>query len=300
MGTPDFAVKSLEAIINENHDVSAVITKKDMPKGRGYKKVPSPIKVFAKSKNIKVLQPDNLKSEETIDALHKISPDIIVVAAYGKILPTNILNLPKFGCINVHASILPKYRGAAPIAWSIIKGEKKTGITIMQMDEGLDTGDIILQKKINISSDDNEASLRRKLSFIGADCIKKVLKDLGKNLIVEKKKQDNFLASFAPIINKKISYINWEKKATEIHNLIRGLNPWPCARTTLNKKLLKIHQAKVNNKSGLPGNIISTKPLLIGCASGSLEILKLQLENKKIMTSSEFICGNNVDGYRLI
>ncbi|MDR0404509.1 MAG: methionyl-tRNA formyltransferase [Oscillospiraceae bacterium] len=309
MGTPLFALSSLEQIIKAKHQILAVVTQTNKPKGRGQKISLPPVKIFSDSKNIKTFQPEKLKDKELIFALSSMSPDIIVVAAYGKILPEEILKIPKFGCINVHASLLPKYRGAAPVAWSIINGERKTGVTIMQMDEGLDTGDILLQKETKILDDDTEASLKERLSIIGAKALTEVLEILERGGTLDKRVQDNNLANFAPIIKKEFSVIDWNKSASEIHNLIRGFNPWPGARTFLNGKLLKIHKSKAQNinlneeksvnswhslESAATGTILRLDPLLVKCSVGVIEILQLQLEGKRKMSYKEFLRGNNI------
>jgi methionyl-tRNA formyltransferase len=294
MGTPLFALDSLKAIA-QNHKISAVITQPDKRQNRGYKLTPPPVKIFSDKNNIKTFQPERLADDELISALSNISPDLIVVAAYGKILPESILNLPKFGCINVHASLLPKYRGAAPIAWAIINGEKKTGITIMQMDKGLDTGDIILQKEVNISEKETEGELRQKLSAIGAQTLTTAL-EMFENKTVVKTPQNNNLSSLAPIIKKEFSVINWGGNADDIHNLVRGFNPWPCSRTFLRGKLLKIHKTEIDTNCDLPpGAIKQLNPLIVSCLSGSLEILEVQPEGKKIMSAQDFVHGNNID-----
>ncbi len=295
MGTPEFAVPSLEALVQNGYDVSAVFTKPDKPQGRKQIIVPPAVKVRAQEYGIEVFQPEKLKVEETFELVKKINPELIVVVAYGKILPKNILEFPKFGCINVHGSLLPKYRGAAPIQWSIINGDKVTGITTMFMDEGLDTGDILMQSKVFINDDETSEELKKKMSIVGAQTLIKTIKALeaGELTCV---KQDSSKATLSPPLDKITGDINWELSAEQIHNLIRGSNPWPIAHTTLRGKLFKIYKSKISlNRPAYPGKVLSVSPLIIGCGNDtSLELIEVQIEGKKRMLSSDF-----ARGYRL-
>lgn len=293
MGTPQFAVPSLEILLENNLDVCAVFTKPDKPQGRKQIILPTDVKVCANKYNIDVYQPEKLKTQESYELLQKINPDLIVVVAYGKILPKNFIDFPKMGCINVHGSLLPKYRGAAPIQWSIINGDKLTGITTMYMDEGLDTGDILMQEKIFINDTDTSEELKKKMSILGAETLIKTIKNLGNITPI---KQDNSEASLSPPLDKITGEINWNKTATEIHNLVRGSNPWPIASTKLRGKLFKIYKTKISNmRSNHPGKILSTSPFVVGCGNDtSIQLLEVQIEGKKRMLASDFARGYRI------
>ncbi len=291
MGTPDFAVPCLEALISAGHEIAAVFTQPDKPRGRKQELTPPEVKACALDHGLTVYQPNTLKSGEAFDIISRISPDCIVVAAYGKILPKNILDLPKYGCINVHGSLLPKYRGAAPIQWSVINGDKATGITIMHMGEGLDTGDILYVKSIPIGIYDTAESMFEKLSELGGEMIVEALDKLERGELTPVK-QDDSLSSYAPMLDKSVSTIDWNKTAVEVHNLVRGLYSWPIAQTTLHGKKLKIYRTSVSEKSGQPGTIIDLNPFTIACNEGSVIIHELQLEGKKRMDSKSFLIGH--------
>lgn len=296
MGTPDFAVPCLKKLLNSEHEVAAVFTQPDKKKGRGYALTAPPIKELALKYDIEVFQPENLKTPEVLELMSNLKPDLIVVVAYGKILPSTILNLPSLGCINVHGSLLPKYRGAAPIQWSVINGEKVTGVTTMYMNEGLDTGDIILQSETKLGKDETAGELFDRLSSMGADLLMETLKKFECGCIVRKKQDDNN-ATYAPMLDKSFAKIDWNNSATKIHNLVRGLNPWPIAMTVVNEKILKIYKTKVKTDiCGSPGEVKSIKPFIVACGDNSaIEILELQLESKKRMCSSEFFRGYRLD-----
>ncbi len=292
MGTPEFAIPSLEMLLSEGYDVCAVFTKPDKPQGRKMVVTPPPVKVFAEEHGIKVFQPEKLKTEETAKIFEKLNPNLIVVVAYGKILPSNIINLPKYGCINVHGSLLPKYRGAAPIQWSIINGDATAGITTMFMDEGLDTGDILLQDKIFINGDETSGELKERLSVMGGQLLIKTLKELEIGNL-KRIKQNDEEATLSPPLDKITGKIDWDKNAQEIHNLIRGANPWPIAHTLLRGKNFKIYKSRISNRySNSPGKIVSVNPLIVGCGQHtSIELLEVQIEGKKRMTAENFSRG---------
>lgn len=298
MGTPGFAVPCLESLIKAGHNICGVFTQPDKPKGRGHKLTAPPVKEVAIKNNIEVFQPDKIRNAETLSIIKDLEPEIIVVVAYGKILPKEIIDYPKYGCVNVHASLLPKYRGAAPIQWSIINGEKTTGVTTMYMNEGLDTGDMLLKSSTIINDDETSGDLHDRLSFIGADLILKTLNEISKGTI-KRKKQNDDEASYSTMLDKSLCNIDWNKAAINIHNLVRGLNPWPTASTILNGNILKIHKTKVSNiKGGSPGEIISLNPFVVSCSGDtSLEILELQLLGKKGMSSEEFLRGHKIKIY---
>ena len=296
MGTPEFAVPCLEHILQAGHQVCAVYTQPDKPKGRGYTLTPPPVKECALSHGITVYQPTTMKDGQAAAQLRELDPECIVVVAYGKILPPEIIHLPKKGCINVHASLLPRYRGAAPIQWSVINGEKKSGVTTMCMDEGIDTGDMLLKEECVIPPDMTAGELHDKLSVLGAALIVKTLAQLEKGEITQEK-QNGSLSCHAPMLDKKLSWIDWNKTAQEIHNLIRGLQPWPVAQTKWMGKTLKIHKSRLSNQKGKePGTVLSQRPFVVCCGDGaSIEILEVQLEGKKRMSAEDFFRGHPVE-----
>ena len=291
MGTPDFAVPCLERLIEAGHEIAAVFSQPDRPRGRKMILTPPEVKVCALKHGLTVYQPKSLRNDEAMELVKEIAPDCIVVAAYGKILPKAMLDLPKYGCINVHGSLLPKYRGSAPIQWSVINGEKETGVTIMQMAEGVDTGDMLYQKAIPIGIDDTAESMFEKLSDLGGEMIVEAL-DLLEEGKLTPIKQDETLATHAPMLNKEIAVIDWNKSALEVHNLVRGLYSWPIAQTTLHGKKLKIYRTAVGKGSGEAGTVISTSPLTIACGEGAVVIEELQLEGKKRMDAKSFLIGH--------
>jgi len=295
MGTPEFAVPSLQALIDSGDEIVAVVCQPDKPKGRGLEVASPPTKVLAERHGVPVLQPQKIKTEEFFNELKKLGPDLICVAAYGKILPKNILDLPPHGCINVHASILPKYRGAAPINWAIIRGEKVTGITTMKMDEGMDTGDMLLKKEIPIEDEDTGETLSQKLSYIGAELLIETLKLLKEGKL-NPIPQDHSQATYAPMLKKEDGKIDWSKSAEEVRNLIRGALPWPGAYTTLDGKLLKIYKARISNSVGNPGEVIKSDSGILRVATGndSLDILELQIEGGKRLKTEEFLRGRKI------
>jgi len=291
MGTPDFAVPSLQKIYSSTHKVLAVVTAPDKEKGRGQKVSITPVKVFAQNNNIPVLQPDKLKDPEFIKSIKKLAPDLIVVVAF-RILPREIFTIPKYGSVNLHGSLLPKYRGAAPIQWAIINGEKETGITTFALEDKVDTGNFFLQKKIEISDEDNFGTIHDKLSMVGADAVLETIEIINnKNFVLYS--QDNALATSAPKILKETGLVDWNKSARDINNLIRGLSPYPGAYFFHKDKLIKIYKASVDtSKELIPREIFSTKDdLIIGCGVNALRITELQLEGKKRMPVTEFLRG---------
>lgn len=294
MGTPDFAVECLKGLIDAQYDVCAVFTQPDKPRGRKMVMTPPDVKVYAMEHNIPVHQPVSLKNSESLDIIKGYEPDVIVVAAYGKLLPKDIINYPKYGCINVHGSILPKYRGAAPIQWSVINGDSETGVTTMQMNEGLDTGDILLIEKTPISLDDTAESVFDRLSKIGGELIVKTLRlaEAGKISPIKQNEEDS---TYAPMLDKNISVIDWSKDALTIHNLIRGLYSWPIAQTTFGGKKLKIYKSAISDLKGEVGEVVSLSPLTIACGDKSVEILELQLEGKKRMDYKSFLLGHHIE-----
>ena len=301
MGTPDFAQKSLEALYNAGHEILAVVTNIDKPKGRGMKLVESPVKEYAKSKNLTIFQPEKVrKNIEFIEQIKKLEPDVICVVAYGKILPSEILEIPKLGCINVHASLLPKYRGAAPIQWAVLNGDKTTGITTMYMDVGMDTGDMILKQEVEIGENETTGELWDRLSIIGADLLVKTLDQIEKGTAPRIKQSDDF--TMAPMLNKEISKIDWqEKTAKQIKNLVRGLNPIMGAYSYLNGKKIKFWKVEVEedtNSNQENGTVIKANDkegLYIKAKDGILKIIEIQGENAKRMNANDFLRGNKIE-----
>ncbi|MEE9193550.1 MAG: methionyl-tRNA formyltransferase [Thermodesulfobacteriota bacterium] len=296
MGTPDFAVPSLKALIDSKYNVVGVVCQPDRPSGRGRKLTSPPVKILAEAESIPVLQPEKIRTDEFLDEIKFYNPDLICVTAYGKIIPPNILEHPKYGCVNVHASLLPKYRGDAPINWAIINGEKNTGITTMLMDEGMDTGDILLKKEIEIGEDDTSIELSEKLSAIGALLLIETI-EKGQNDEIRPLKQNDSEATYAPIIKKEVGKIDWNKSADAIRDLIRGTQPWPGAFTSYNGKNLKIFRASINSQSGDPGKVLVSDggKLVIGTGQNSLDISELQIEGGKRLKVADFLRGNNLE-----
>ena len=293
MGTPDFAVPCLEALIKNGHNVSLCVTKPDMPVGRKQILTAPPVKNLALANNIKVYQPNSLRTDEAFRIIDNEQPDVIVVVAYGKILPKNILDIPKYGCVNVHASLLPKLRGASPIQWSIVTGEEETGVTTMLMDEGLDTGDMLLTAKTDILDEDNAETLHDRLSILGSNLIIETLEGLENNTIAPKK-QPNECHSYAPIINKEMGKLDFNKPARELFNLIRGFNPWPCCYFIYNGKRIKVFSSSVCGKSNDEVGsvqVIDNKPYVV-CGDGLLlELVEICPEGSKKMSGSAAVAG---------
>ncbi|MEW6144776.1 MAG: methionyl-tRNA formyltransferase [Thermodesulfobacteriota bacterium] len=295
MGTPGFAVPSLKALIESGEEVAALVAQPDKPRGRGLKPSPPPTKIAAEERGIPVLQPHSIRTGEFLRELSRLKPDLICVAAYGKILPKALLDLPGHGCINVHASLLPKYRGAAPVNWAIVRGEKVTGITIMRMDEGMDTGDILLAREMPIDYDDTGETLSEKLSLLGAELLLEAIASL-KRGDLHPVRQDGSAATYAPMLRKEDGRIDWTKPAGEIRDLIRGMLPWPGAYTSLDGKMLKIYKASSSEGEGSPGVVISAPQgiLRVVTGRGALDIQELQIEGGKRLGSREFLLGRKI------
>ncbi|MGN0173223.1 MAG: methionyl-tRNA formyltransferase [Acutalibacteraceae bacterium] len=295
MGTPDFAEESLRALVGAGYNVTAVFTKPDMPVGRKHILTPPEVKVADEELGIKVYQPNSLKNDESYQILKELNPDLIVVVAYGKLLPKNILDLPKYGCINVHASLLPKYRGASPIQWSIVCGEEETGVSTMLLDEGMDTGDILLSSAVKIGERETAEELWNRLMVLGGELLVKTVKGL-ENGSIEPIPQNEAEATYAPIIKKTDGMIDWSKSAFEIDCKIRGLHAWPVAYTKTDNKMLKIFSAEIINGVKEPfGKVLSgDKELIVACGEGALKITELQLEGSKRMKTEDFLRGKKI------
>ncbi|NLL04235.1 MAG: methionyl-tRNA formyltransferase [Clostridiaceae bacterium] len=299
MGTPEFAVPSLDMLLKEGYEVVAVVTQPDKPKGRGKKMCFPPVKEYAIKQGIEVLQPDKVKTSDFADKIKEINPDLLVTAAYGKILPKSVLDIPKYGCINVHGSLLPKYRGAAPIQWSIINGEKVTGITTMFTDVGMDTGDMLLKESIEINEHMTAGELHDKLSVLGAEVLKVTLQKLEDGSLVRTPQSDSE-ATYASMMTKEIGLIDWTKSSKEIHNLIRGTNPWPGSYTYYSGEKMKIWLTSVmsedehNLKAGTICNV-SKDGIIVACGIGKLIIKEVQFECCRRMCVEDYICGHKMD-----
>ena len=297
MGTPDYAVNTLEALISAGHNVAAVFAQPDKPVGRKHIITAPPVKVCAQKHGITVYQPNTLRDGKAEEILREIAPDAIVVVAYGKILPKEILNIPKYGCVNGHASLLPKYRGASPIQWCIVCGEKETGVTAMKMDEGMDTGDILKTVKTQIGAEETAEELFDRLSVITAELLVDTIDDL-ENGNITPQKQDEEKASYAPIIKKEMALLDFENKtAEEIHNAVRGYYSWPCAYFLLEGKRVKVIKAAVSDNTGAKaGTVIkSDDSLVIACKGGTaVELVTVQPEGSKPMTAKQMLCGRPI------
>ena len=298
MGTPDIAVPCLKALI-KHHEVVCVVTQPDKPKNRGHKLAMPPVKETALTHGIDVLQPLTFKDKAFMPELEKYNPDVIVVIAYGRILPKYVLDFPRYGCINVHASLLPKYRGAAPIQWCIVDGEKVTGITTMKMDVGLDTGDMLLKKEIEISDTMTGGELHDSMAKL---CPEVLLETLEKIDTIVPEKQDDSISCYASMIDKTMTVIDWNKTSDEIVNLVRGMNPFPAARTTVDGRLLKIFTAGKCDMTGEAGVVLSVDDgIVVGCKDGSVRITELQPEGKRRMSANDYLMGNKTEiGEKLV
>lgn len=295
MGTPDFSVGTLEALVEAGHDVVLAVTQPDKPKGRGGKMQYTPVKEKALEYGIPVYQPKRIREPECIEKLRKYQADVMVVIAFGQILPKEILEMTPYGCINVHASLLPKYRGAAPIQWAVIRGETVSGVTTMQMDEGLDTGDMLLKTEIILDEKETGGSLHDKLAIAGAQLCVETLKRLTEGCIA-RIPQGESPTEYARMLDKKLGNIDWGRSAAEIERLIRGLNPWPSAYTGWNGKVMKIWEAEVREDSSdraIPGTIVGVEKdgFLVQTGSGILKVLALQIPGKKRMEAEAFLRG---------
>ena len=297
MGTPDFSVGILEELVSMGHTCLMAVTQPDKPKGRGHEMQFPPVKEAALARNIEVMQPDNVSDPDCVERLRGLNAEVFVVAAYGQLLSEEVLALPKYGCVNVHASLLPKYRGASPIQWAVINGDEVSGVTTMLMAKGLDTGDIIMKKEVPLSPDETGGSLFDKLSREGAILAVKTLNALEKGTATFEK-QDDSLSSYTGKIDKKFGKVDWSKDAESLERLIRGLDPWPGTYTRIGDKSLKIWKASVvaGNEGAGPGEVIykDKKTLKIQCGKDALEIHRLQLEGKKAMDTDAFLRGFNL------
>ncbi len=297
MGTPEFAVPCLQKLIDCGHEITGVFTQPDKPQGRKMILTPPPVKALALENGLTVYQPQKMKDGTALEMLKEANPELVIVVAYGKILPKEILEFPKYGCINIHASLLPKLRGAAPIQWSVINGCEKTGVTSMQMDEGLDTGDMLITSELEIGENETAGELHDRVSALGAEVLEQTITAL-QNGELKPEKQNHAEFTYAPMLSKELSPIDWNLPAREVHNKIRGLSPWPSATAVLNGKKVKIHKSVVaSQKGGAAGEVAENgKRLVVACGDGNcIEILNLQAEGKKAMSAADFMRGNAVN-----
>lgn len=300
MGTPDFAVPSLEMLINEGYDVAAAVTQPDKPKGRGNRMSAPPVKEFALKHGIEVLQPEKIKTQDFIEQIRALKPDLLITAAYGKILSKDLLDVPVLGCINVHGSLLPAYRGAAPINWAVINGESKTGITTMFTDVGLDTGDMLLKKELAIGPDMNVGELHDKMAVLGAEVLKETLLELKKGTL-ERIPQEDAASTYAPMMSKELGLIDWNKTAREIHNLVRGTDPWPGAYTFIEGSRMRVWETSLvpqaSDSSRPNGEILKVddEGILVKCSDENLLIREVQFDSSKRMSVRDYIRGHQIN-----
>jgi len=298
MGTPDFAVPCLDMLVAKQYNVVAVVTQPDRPKGRGQKLAQSPVKQAALQYGLTVLQPNKVKEIDFQTELALLKPDLIIVVAFGQLLPKNMLDIPPLGCINVHASLLPCYRGAAPIHWAVINGEQVTGVTTMYMDVGMDTGDMILKDEVQITEHETTGMIHDKLKTSGANVLSATIELIVANKVT-RTAQNHEKATYASMLSREVEAINWERSATDIHNLVRGLNPWPGAYCSYQNKNVKIWQTRVREcetPTTMPGRIIKIieDGFVVETGQGTLEMLEIQPANKRRMSAKDFVCGYGV------
>ena len=295
MGTPDFAVPSLQALIDAGHDVCAVYTQPDKPQGRKQILTAPPVKTLALEHNIPVFQPNTLKNEDEQARLRELAPEVIIVVAYGKLLPKAVLDIPPHGCINVHGSLLPRWRGAAPIQWAVIAGDEMAGVTTMQMAEGLDTGDMLLTYETKVGEKETAGELFDRLAQSGAELLTQTLVKLNE---ITPRPQDDAQSCYAHMLDKQMAVIDWSKSAHEIDCLIRGLNPWPIALTTLSGERLKVFAAEKAAGNGEPGTVLEADPkkgLTVACGEGALKLTEIQLVGGKRMKATDFLRGHAIE-----
>jgi methionyl-tRNA formyltransferase len=293
LGTPGFAVPSLEAVVAAGHPVLAVVTQPDRPSGRGQHASAPPVKQAAQRLGLPVYQPERVRRPEAVEYLRALAPDAMVVVGYGQIIPQSVIDIPPLGIINVHGSLLPKYRGAGPVQWALLNGETVTGVTTMRIDAGLDTGDMLLKAETGIGPEETAVELAARLAEMGAALLVRTLEGLEAGAIVPEK-QDSSQASYAPLLKKEDGMIDWSQPAAAIHNRVRGLQPWPGASTVFRGQTLHIWRARRLDATGAPGRLRSVKPPVVGCGEGALELVEVQLEGRKRMAASDFANGQRL------
>ncbi len=292
MGTPEFACPTLQRLVDRGEEIAAVVTQPDRPKGRGQKPGLPPVKELAERYGLPVLQPVRVRAPEFIEQMRSLAPDLVVVVAFGQILPKSLLEIPRYGCINVHASLLPRYRGAAPLNWCIINGETETGVTTMLMDAGLDTGDMLVKRVTPIDPEEDSRSLHDRLSVLGAEALDETLELLAAGRL-SPEKQDDSLSCYAPMLKKEDGLIDWKLEPVAVKNLVRGMNPWPGAFTYLDGKLVKVFRVATGEGRGVPGTVLTADRdgIAVACGGGSVILLELQLEGKKRLPVRDFLAG---------
>jgi len=291
LGTPAFAVPTLERIVEAGHEVLTVVTQPDRPRGRGQQPAPPPVKEAALRLGLPVYQPERVRRPESVEHLRVFAIDAMVVVGYGQIIPQVVIDLAPLGIINVHASLLPKYRGAGPIQWAIINGETRTGVTTMRIDAGLDTGDMLLKSETDIGPEENAIELGKRLSVMGADLLVETLEKLRS---IRPQPQHHSQATLAPLLKKEDGAIDWTGSASAIHNRVRGLQPWPGAYANFRGQTLHVWRSRVVEGSGAPGSLLRVRPLVVACGSGSLELLEVQLEGRKRISAADFANGQRI------
>lgn len=297
MGTPDIAAVCLDRILKDGFEVAGVYTQPDRPRGRGMKLTASPVKVLAMTAGIPVFQPDSFREEETVEQLRALKPDICAVVAYGRLLPQKVLDIPKYGCINIHASLLPKYRGSAPYQWAVLNGEKETGVTAMYLVREMDAGDMIDAVRTPIGENETAGALLDRLAVLGAELLSKTLARFASQGKVPAQPQDPAQVSFAPMLDKSFCPIDWTKTAGQVHDQVRGLNPWPVATMVLGGKLFKVYETVLAEGNGTPGEVLGlTKTgLRVACGEGAVEIRTLQAEGGKRMGTADYFRGHPLE-----
>ena len=295
LGTPAFAVPTLERLVERGHQVLAAVTQPDRPKGRGQALAPPPVREAALRLGVPVYQPERVKRPESVDYLRSLAPQAMVVVGYGQIIPQSIIDIPPLGILNVHASLLPKYRGAGPIQWAIVNGEAVTGVTIMRIDAGLDTGPMLLKVETVIGADETALDLGRRLSLMGADLLVEALDALAAGRVVPQS-QDNAQATYAPMLKKEDGRIDWSRSASQIHNQVRGMQPWPGAYSSFRGGALHVWRARPTEAGAghPPGSLLRIKPLLVACGAGALELVEVQMEGRKRMPAADFANGQRL------
>jgi methionyl-tRNA formyltransferase len=293
LGTPSFAVPTLERTVVASHQVLLVVTQPDRPRGRGQHPLPPPVKEAALRLGLPLFQPERVRRPEAVEHLRALAPEAMVVVGYGQIIPQAVIDIAPLGIINVHASLLPRYRGAGPIQWAIVNGETRTGVTTMRIDAGLDTGEMLLKAETEIGPDETAIELAQRLATMGADLLVKTLDGLARGTITPEP-QNSAEATHAPLLKKEDGIIDWNQPAAAIHNRVRGLQPWPGASTGFRGQALHIWRSRPLPESGPPGRFLKLKPLMVGCGRGSLELIEVQMEGRKRMSAADFVNGQRL------
>ena len=292
MGTPDFAVPCLERLLADGHQVAGVFTQPDKPKGRGHHLQPPPVKELALARGLPVYQPATLRDGQALETLRALAPQLAVVVAYGKILPPALLAVPPLGCINVHGSLLPRWRGAAPIQWSVLSGDRQAGVTTMYLAEGMDTGDMILRRSTPVGPQETSGQLYERLAELGAQLLGETVELIAQGKAPRTPQQEEE-ATYAPMLTKELAAIDFMKPAAQVHNLVRGMNPWPVAHTLLEGQPLKVYAARLAEGSGAPGQVLESRGrLVVACGQGAVELLELQAQGKKRMAAADYLRGH--------